>query len=232
MKKHIPNIITLLNLASGFVAIIFLLNGEVLTAAWILVAALVLDFLDGTLARLLKARSELGVQLDSLADLVSFGVVPGLMMHHLILSGTGAEHFKDYLIWLPVIIPVLSAFRLAVFNLDKSQSVSFKGLPTPANAIFIIGLVITSELSDSQIIETLYSSRWVLAFFTICFSGLMVSKVPMFSFKVKHFRFKGNELRFIFVLLSILLAAGTGIDSIPLIIILYITVSVSNGFIR
>jgi len=203
-----------------------------LIAAWVLVAALIFDFLDGTLARLLKASSPLGIQLDSLADLVSFGVVPGLMMHHLIINASGAELFKDYLIWLPLIIPVLAALRLAIFNLDESQSDSFKGLPTPANAIFIMGLIITSEMSESQIIESLYSSRWVLTFFTICFSGLMITRVPMFSLKVKHFRFKGNELRFIFILLTILLAAGTGVDSIPLIIILYITVSLSHGFIR
>jgi len=232
MKKNIPNLITLLNLASGFVSIIFILRGEMLIAAWVLVAALIFDFLDGTLARLLKASSPLGIQLDSLADLVSFGVVPGLMMHHLIINASGAELFKDYLIWLPLIIPVLAALRLAIFNLDESQSDSFKGLPTPANAIFIMGLIITSEMSESQIIESLYSSRWVLTFFTICFSGLMITRVPMFSLKVKHFRFKGNELRFIFILLTILLAAGTGVDSIPLIIILYITVSLSHGFIR
>ena len=232
MKKYIPNFLTLLNLASGFIAIIFLTRGEVLTAAWILTAALIFDFMDGQAARILDAGSELGIQLDSLADLVSFGVAPGLMMHHLILNGNGAEDFKNYLIWLPIIIPVLSGLRLAVFNLDDSQKESFRGLPTPANAIFIIGLIITSELSESQIIETLYSSRWVLSFFTLCFSALMVTRIPMFSLKVKHLRFKGNELRFIFILLTIMLAAGTGIDSIPLIIILYVTVSISYGLIR
>jgi CDP-diacylglycerol--serine O-phosphatidyltransferase len=232
MKKHIPNLLSLLNLASGFVAIVLLLNGEVIIATFVLIAALVFDFLDGQAARILKAESALGLQLDSLADLVSFGVAPGLMMYYLILDGSGAESIKNILIWLPVVIPVLSGLRLAIFNIDESQTESFKGLPTPANAIFIMGLILTREYSDSLIIENLYSSRWVLAFFTLCFSVLMVTRIPMFSLKVKQLRFKGNELRFIFILLCILLAAGTGIDSIPLIIILYISVSLSHGFIR
>ncbi len=232
MKRHIPNFITLLNLASGFVAILFFVNGQIVMAAWMLVAALIFDFCDGMAARLLKAGSELGIQLDSLADLVSFGVVPALLMYRLMGDASGGEGIKDILIYLPVIIPVLSALRLGIFNLDKEQTDSFRGLPTPANAIFIIGLVLAREYSDSMLIEGLYSSVWILAFFTLCFSVLMVTRVPMFSLKIKHLRFKGNELRIIFVVLSILLAAGTGVASIPLIIILYITVSVSHGYIR
>lgn len=232
MKKHIPNFITLLNLASGFIAILFFVNDEVVLSAWTLVLALLFDYLDGMLARILNARSELGLQLDSLADVVSFGVVPGLLMYHLMLNAEGAGQFHRYIIYLPVIIPVLSGLRLGIFNLDKSQSESFKGLPTPANALFIIGLIIAREYSDSILIESLYSSVWSLAFFTIVFSGLMVSRVPMFSFKMKHLRFKGNELRIIFVILAAILAAGTGSASVPLILILYVVVSVAHGYIR
>ena len=232
MKKHIPNFITLLNLACGFLAIIFFTRGEILLATWILVLALVFDFLDGLLARILNARSELGLQLDSLADVVSFGVAPGLLMYHMFQNATGAEQLKDYLQYLPVIIPVLSGLRLGIFNIDRSQSDSFRGLPTPANAIFIIGLVFASHYSDSLLIEKIYGLRWSLTFFTLCFSILMVTRIPMFSFKVKHYRFKGNELRIIFIVLAGLLALGTGAASIPLIIILYIAVAIAHGYIR
>lgn len=232
MKKHIPNFITLLNLAAGFTAIILFTRGEIMSAVWLLVAALVLDFADGMAARILNARSELGIQLDSLADVVSFGVAPGLLMYHLLLTGRGAEEYANWLIYVPVIIPVLSGLRLGIFNIDKEQTESFRGLPTPANAIFIIGLVLTREFSDSSLMESMHSSRWVLVFFTLLMSGLMVTRIPMFSLKIKQFRFKGNELRFIFIILAAFLAAGTGVDSIPLIIIIYITVSTAWSIVR
>jgi CDP-diacylglycerol--serine O-phosphatidyltransferase len=232
MKKYIPNLITLLNLASGFIAIIFFTRGEIVLSAWLIVLALLFDYLDGLAARLLNARSELGVQLDSLADVVSFGVAPGLLMYYMLQQASGAESVKEYLQYLPVLIPVLSGLRLGIFNIDKSQKESFRGLPTPANAIFIIGLIIAAEYSDSALIKMMYSSRWVLAFFTLCFSILMVTRIPMFSFKIKHFRFKGNELRIIFIVLAAVLALGTGAASVPLIIILYIAVAIAHGYIR
>lgn len=232
MKKYIPNLITLLNLASGFIAIIFFTRGEIVLSAWLIVLALLFDYLDGLAARLLNARSELGVQLDSLADVVSFGVAPGLLMYYMLQQATGAESVKEYLLYLPVLIPVLSGLRLGIFNIDKSQKESFRGLPTPANAIFIIGLIIAAEYSDSALIKMMYSSRWVLALFTLCFSILMVTRIPMFSFKIKHFRFKGNELRIIFIVLAAVLALGTGAASVPLIIILYIAVAIAHGYIR
>lgn len=232
MKKYIPNLITLLNLASGFIAIIFFTRGEIVISAWLIVLALLFDYLDGLAARLLNARSELGVQLDSLADVVSFGVAPGLLMYYMLQQASGAESVKEYLQYLPVLIPVLSGLRLGIFNIDKSQKESFRGLPTPANAIFIIGLIIAAEYSDSALIKMMYSSRWVLAFFTLCFSILMVTRIPMFSFKIKHFRFKGNELRIIFIVLAAVLALGTGAASVPLIIILYIAVAIAHGYIR
>lgn len=232
MKKYIPNFITLLNLSSGFIAIILFTKGEIVLSAWLVVIALVFDYLDGMAARLLNARSELGLQLDSLADIVSFGVVPGLLMYHMLDEASGAESIKNYIQYLPVLIPVLSGLRLGIFNIDKSQRESFRGLPTPANAIFIIGLLIAAEYSDSSLIKMMYSSRWILSFFTLCFSILMVTRIPMFSFKIKHLRFKGNELRIVFVALAALLAIGTGVASVPLIIILYIAVAIAYGYIR
>lgn len=231
MKKHIPNFLTLLNLASGFISIIFIINGNILISVWILIGALIFDFADGLAARLLNANSELGKQLDSLADVVSFGVAPGLLMYNLMLNASGAEGVVDYIVWIPVLIPVLSGLRLGIFNIDKEQSDSFRGLPTPANAMFIFALILANTYSDSQLIENIVLSRWTLAFFTVCFSILLVTRIPMFSLKFRNLRFKGNELRIVFIASSVLLVAGAGVAALPLIIILYITVSVTCSII-
>jgi CDP-diacylglycerol--serine O-phosphatidyltransferase len=231
MKKYIPNLLTLLNLASGFLAIIFILNQEVLIAVWILLAALILDFLDGMAARLFNAYSDLGKQLDSLADMVSFGVAPGILMYNLLLDATGMEYLGDYIAYAAVIIPVLSGLRLGIFNLDSEQTDSFRGLPTPANAFFIFSLILAGHYSDSNLIVSLISSKEILLFFTLCFSVLMITRIPMISLKVKHFRLKGNELRLLFIASSVLLFVLAGVASLPLIIIIYIVVSVTNALI-
>ena len=232
MKKHIPNLITLLNLAAGFVSIIFIINGEILVAVWILMGALLLDFLDGMAARLMHAYSDLGKQLDSLADVVSFGVAPGLLMFIMIRDASGMEYASGYLPYISVLIPVLSGLRLGIFNIDTEQAETFRGLPTPASAFFIFSLVLAGNYSDSNLIENLVSSRGILLFFTLCFSFLMVTRIPMISLKVKHIRLKGNELRLLFLGSSILLFALAGMASLPLIIIIYIVVSVANAFTR
>jgi len=232
MKKYIPNFLTLLNLASGFVSIIFILNGDILTAVWVLMVALLFDFLDGMAARLLHAWSELGKQLDSLADVVSFGVAPGLLMYVMIRDASGMEYAASYLPYISILIPVLSGLRLGIFNIDSEQSDTFRGLPTPANAFFIFSLVLAGNYSDSNLIENLITSREILLFFTLCFSLLMVTRIPMISLKVKHIRLKGNELRLLFLGASILLFVLAGMASLPLIIIIYIVVSVANAITR
>lgn len=226
MKKQIPNFLTLLNLVSGFMAIILIMQGNLRLSVWFISASLLFDFGDGLAARLLNAYSDIGLQLDSLADMVSFGVAPGLIMYRLILSAEGADSIAVYLQYLPVLIPAFSGLRLARFNIEKARSDQFRGLPTPGNAFFIISMVFASEYSDSQLIENLVSSRVVLSFLTVLFSSLMITGIPMFSFKMRHLRFKGNELRIVFIGSCILLIAGAGFASFPLIIILYIIVSV------
>ncbi|MDZ7737649.1 MAG: CDP-diacylglycerol--serine O-phosphatidyltransferase [Bacteroidales bacterium] len=226
MKKQIPNFLTLLNLASGFIAIIMIMKGHLLLSVWFIAASLLFDFCDGLAARLLNAYSEIGLQLDSLADMVSFGVAPGLLMYSLILSAGGADNIAEYLQYVPVLIPVFSGLRLAKFNIDRAQSDHFRGLPTPGTAFFIISLVFAGEYGNSQLIEGLLDSRFVLSFLTLLFAVLMVTDIPMFSFKFKHFRFKGNELRIVFLGSTILLVAGAGLASLPLVIILYIFVSI------
>jgi len=231
MKKQIPNTLTLLNLISGFIAIIMIMNGNLKLSVWFISASLLFDFGDGLAARLLKAYSEIGLQLDSLADMVSFGVAPGLLMYRLIVSAEGLDQYEGLLGYLPVLIPAFSGLRLAKFNIDKAQSDHFSGLPTPATAFFIISLVFAAEYGQSQLIEGLLDSRLVLSFLTVLFASLMITNIPMFSFKFRHFRFKGNELRIVFIGSSVLLIAGAGFAALPLIIILYIIVSVTWAII-
>jgi CDP-diacylglycerol---serine O-phosphatidyltransferase len=233
MKKYIPNFITSLNLASGFFAIIFAAAGDTFTASWLIVAAMIFDFSDGFAARLLKAYSDLGKELDSLADVVSFGVAPAyliyILMHNALYQpaylvfATGRS--SNLLLLIPALMPVCAALRLAIFNLDTTQSTTFKGLPTPANAIAVISFIIAGHYSDSAQIGTISSSPALLALLTIVLSLLMVSRIPLLSLKVKDLKFKGNEGRYILAALVLLSFVFLGTAATPLIIPLYIAAS-------
>ena len=155
--RNIPNFITLLNLASGFIALVFASNGALVTASWFILAAMIFDFFDGFAARALKAYSEIGRELDSLADLVSFGVAPAFLIYKMLVPALNANPGSDstsaintVLSFIPVIMPACAALRLAIFNLDTTQKTSFKGLPTPANAIAIITVVISAEIGRAS----------------------------------------------------------------------------------
>jgi CDP-diacylglycerol---serine O-phosphatidyltransferase len=224
-----------MNLVSGFIAIIFAANGNLITASWFILAAMIFDFLDGFSARLLKAYSPLGKELDSLADVVSFGVAPGIIMYNLLLNTQitkSSELLKTgdpvaYLfIVIPALIPVFGALRLAIFNLDETQATSFKGLPIPANALAVISLVISSHFSQSPLITALLGSPVFLILYTIVLSLLMVSRIPLFSLKVKNLKLKGNEGRLILLGLILICALFFGVLAIPLIIPLYL---ISSG---
>ncbi len=234
--RHIPNIITSLNLAAGFVAIIYAAGGEILTASWLILAAMILDFLDGFSARLLKAYSALGKELDSLADVVSFGVAPGLIIYHLMKEplSTGRSHemfaaasVNFILMIIAAIIPVCAALRLAKFNIDTSQSTSFRGLPTPANAIAVISLVFALNYSGSGIISSFAGSSLLLGIYALTLSGLMVSRLPLMSLKLANLRLKGNEGRYVLAGLVIVSFAILGTGGGTLIIPLYIIVSLA-----
>lgn len=232
--KHIPNFITSLNLSSGFAAIIFAANGHIVTASWLIFAAMIFDFLDGFSARLLKAYSAIGKELDSLADIVSFGVAPGIIIYQL-LSGallfngrinTNSDSVQGILLMMiPVIMPVCGAIRLAIFNLDSTQGTIFKGLPIPANALAVISVVIAGHFSQSPLLNYFTGSPSLLIVFTIILSLLMVSRIPLLSLKVSNLRLKGNEGRYILVGLIIIDFAVFGPLAIPLIIPLYIVSS-------
>lgn len=232
--KYIPNFITTLNLASGFIAILSLINGDMLLASWLILAAMVFDFLDGFSSRLLKAYSDIGKELDSLADVVSFGVAPGIIIFQLLRGSFSsypdfiASHndlSKIFIMIISALIPIGAALRLAKFNIDSTQSESFKGLPTPANALAVISLVLGEYYSGSAILSSIFKSPFALTSITIILSVLMVSRIPLLSMKFANLKFKGNVGRYILICLSAIAILFSGAEAFPLIIPLYVIIS-------
>ena len=232
--RHIPNFITSLNLGSGFISIIFIFNGDINTASWLILAAMIFDFLDGFASRALKAYSDLGKELDSLADVVSFGVAPGLIIYHLLYAALSPDTKTAFcisgftsLIFLivPSIMPVCAALRLAKFNIDVTQTTSFKGLPTPANSLAVISIVLGGYYSGSAFLASFMASPISLIILSLSLSGLMVSRIPLLSLKFKSLKIKGNEGRYILIALCAVMISVFGIGSIPGIIPVYIIVS-------
>jgi len=234
MKKYIPNFITSLNLISGFIAVILAAGGNLAEASWLIIAAMVFDFLDGFSARLLKAYSDVGKELDSLADVVSFGVAPGIIIYKMLINSEISE--QGMMLWgisifalISALMPVCAALRLAVFNLDSTQTTSFKGLPTPANAIAVISLVIAGHYSDSVIISSINSNPVILIIITLTLSLMMVSRIDLFSLKITHLRIKGNEGRYLMLLLIAVSFVILGTSAIALVIPVYIMSSLVSG---
>lgn len=220
MKQHIPNTITLLNLFCGCCAIVAIIYGQVLLSLLLLVIGILADYLDGAVARLLNVHSELGKEMDSLADMVTFGLLPGTMLYYMLTVDQAATE----LIWqyTPVfIVTLFSALRLAKFNLDTRQTDHFLGLPTPSSTIFVAGLLAIYHY-DSFGLAAFISSPWVLFTVAVGLSFLLVSEVPMFSLKFKHFRWSGNEIKFIFAAIAVALLVLLGVAGPPSVILLYV----------
>ncbi len=225
MRKHIPNIITLANLFAGCIAITMAFDGNfTATAVWVIVAAL-FDFLDGVFARLLKAYSDIGKELDSLADVVSFGVAPAaavfvLLRDHTLLPGM-AEPIRLYIPYLAFMIPLFSALRLAKFNIDERQTTSFRGLPTPANGLFWVSFTVAaSDIAGSSNI-----TFPVIIVLIALFSWLMVSEVPMFSLKIKKIGWKGYERQWLLAAAMVAFVTLWGLAGIAWGILAYIILS-------
>lgn len=226
MRRQIPNFLTLLNLFSGSIAIVMAFQGDFKgVVIWIAIAAL-FDFLDGLAARLLKAYSSLGKELDSLADVVSFGVAPASAVFILIRDWSLIPGYLEFLQpWLPYmafLIPVFSAYRLAKFNIDERQTNSFIGLPTPANALFWISYCYGIHQSAAKNEHFFY----LTAAFIIVMSLLMISEIPMFSLKIKKATFKGNEKQILLLLLVVLFIVLQGVVGISWGIAAYILLSI------
>lgn len=237
--KHIPNIITSLNLISGFFAIIFASSGDIVTSSWLILAAMIFDFLDGFSARLLKAYSVIGKELDSLADVVSFGVAPGIIMYHLLRNSLSlnASLNADFnsvnsllLLLISALMPVCGALRLAIFNVDSTQTKTFKGLPIPANALAVISVVIAGHNSQSHLFNSFSGSPFLLILFTVVLSLLMISRIPLLSMKAVNLKLKGNEGRYILIGLVLAAFAIFRINAFPLVIPLYIIASALSLF--
>lgn len=227
MKKHIPNAITSLNLFSGSIATVMAFNGEYMwVVVWVIIAAL-FDFCDGFSARLLKAYSPMGKELDSLADVVSFGFAPSMVVFRFLSDNVDKISYNpivcEYLPYFAFLIVIFSALRLAKFNIDTRQSESFIGLNTPANALFwtsfIYGLTHDVPLITSSLV-------YVVLVGVLVFSLLLTSEIPMFSLKIKSLRFKGNEYRYFLLIFIILMLIFLGILGIAAGILLYIALAI------
>ncbi len=242
---NIPNLFTLGNLLCGCLAIVFAFEGNLVWSAYLVGIACVLDYFDGFLARLLKQHSEIGKQLDSLADMVSFGVLPGVVMFVLLKTWTesakGLTPFEQniYIPYIAFIIPLFSALRLAKFNIDTRQSDSFIGIPTPANTILIASLPLMIHFKKGMWItdiEPRYLAFFVQPYFlialTIIMSILLIAEIPLFALKFKSYGWKGNGIRYGFLALSIVLLATLQFVGIPLTIVLYILMSVISNLVK
>ncbi|MFA9190000.1 CDP-alcohol phosphatidyltransferase family protein [Flavobacterium sp. FZUC8N2.13] len=229
IKKHIPNSITLLNLFCGCIAMVFVSEQNFEMAFFFVFLGIFFDFFDGFFARLFKVTGELGLQLDSLADMVTSGVVPGYVMYFLLLNGQQDISNSPYIPFLGFIITLGSCYRLAFFNIDTRQTESFIGLPTPANSLFILSLPLVISYSDSFFILELLTSQWVLLLITAFSAYILNAEIPLFSLKIKKFTFKDNSLQIIFLTLSVLLLVFFHYAGVPMVIIGYVLLSVLNN---
>jgi CDP-diacylglycerol--serine O-phosphatidyltransferase len=231
IKKHIPNLLTLGNLFCGTIATVFAVEGDFVNAGLFVVIGILFDFLDGFVARLLKVSGELGKQLDSLADMVTSGVVPGIIMFKLIQNNlfNTANEFNDNFFdvsLIGLILTLAACYRLAKFNLDTRQSNSFIGLPTPAMSLFVISLPLIQQYSDIEFVKNLIDNNYFLIAITWVLSFLMNAEIPLFSLKFKDYSFQKNWMIYLFLTLSLVLILLINYLSIPIIITLYIVLSV------
>ena len=239
MTKHIPNFVTLLNLFCGSVAVLFAVNGNMIATALFVFLGVFFDFFDGLLARKLNVQSELGLQLDSLADMVTSGLVPGIVMFQLFnLTGPDWLEFgsggilglelNSLLPFFGLLITLASAYRLAVFNIATNQSDSFIGLPTPANTLLILSLPLIMEFQNSDTMNVIILNKWFLIGFTLVSCYLLNAKIKLLALKFKNWGFKDNAARYILLIMAVVLLVIFQFAAIPLIIILYIFISLLN----
>ena len=221
--RHIPNSITSMNLLCGVLGVIFTFQGALDIAFYLMMAAAACDFLDGFAARMLKAYSPMGKELDSLADLISFGLLPSLMLYRRLVEG-GMTGFLTY---IPLIICIFSALRLAKYNIDDRQNENFLGLPTPACAMWCGSLIYAADHGVMSMAGLLHD-RYLILIGSVVLAFLLVSEIPMFSLKVKSLKWKGNELRYILVGGAVLFVVLFGVLGIAGTIILYIALSFFN----
>ncbi|MFN3342671.1 MAG: CDP-diacylglycerol--serine O-phosphatidyltransferase [Flavobacteriales bacterium] len=263
LKKHIPNLFTLGNLLCGCLSVVAAFRWELQFATYLILFGAFLDFFDGFIARLLKVSGEIGKQLDSLADMVTFGVAPGMIVFQMLRVSQWGDGLKMDELYHPIafiafLIPLFSAYRLAKFNIDTRQSDRFIGLPTPANALFFSSFPLILEWNSAHYISYERSLSYVLSFpdhplpfspptdqpfsfllnpvlltaLTVLFSVLLISEIPLLALKFKQFGWKGNEWRWSLVIMAVALLIIFKFLAIPIIVVLYILISILNNTIK
>jgi CDP-diacylglycerol--serine O-phosphatidyltransferase len=248
MKKHIPNLLTLGNLLCGTIATILAVQGDFVAAGLFVVIGIFLDFFDGFAARLLNVSGELGKQLDSLADMVTSGVVPGIIMFNLLYQSSfknldtqfidkgispiimSNDYIFSWISYIGLLLTLGAGYRLAKFNIDTRQSESFIGLPTPAMSLFVISLPLIQEYATNAWVQDLISNNYFLIAVTLVLTYLMNAEIPLFSLKFKEYSLKNNLVKYFFLVTSLLLIVILNFISIPIIIILYVLLSVAQEF--
>lgn len=240
IKRHIPNLITVLNLLCGAIATIFAVQGNLIMAALFVALGIFFDYFDGLAARALNVKSELGLQLDSLADMVTSGLVPGIVMFQLLgralpgsvtpevewqASGNWFQWDFPTLALLGLLITAASGYRLAKFNIDDRQTDSFIGLPTPANALLILSLPLIIAFQPHPWAVSLILNEWFLIGLTLLSCYMLNAEIPLFALKFSDWSFKANKLRYIFIAYSLLMIILLQFIAIPVIIVSYVVVS-------
>jgi CDP-diacylglycerol--serine O-phosphatidyltransferase len=236
IKKHIPNLITLINLFCGCIAVVFAFDQNFEMAFLFVALGIFFDFFDGFFARLYNVSSPLGLQLDSLADMVTSGVAPGTIMFFMLTNALDVDNQNyeicNYNFWiclLGFIITLGSCYRLANFNIDTRQTDSFIGLPTPANALFILSLPLILKNTDSLLVLGMLTNVWFLLAITVFSAYILNAEIPLFALKIKNFSFQKYKLQIGFLLFSIVLIIFLRVTAIPLIIVSYVLLSVINN---
>ena len=217
MKKHIPNALTCANLFSGCIGVVFAFKGDLNITAYAVLISGICDFFDGFAARLLHVKSPIGKELDSLADMVSFGFLPGVVMFQLL---TQSDFSSPYLPYLGFMMTIFSALRLAKFNIDTRQTEDFIGLNTPMNTLFIVSLPFIRKDYPALI-----GSSVLLIAITVIMSFLLTSEIRIFSLKFSSFKWEPNKIKFIFLILSAILIAFLQFAAVPFVLVLYIALS-------
>lgn len=224
ISKHLPNAITCANLFSGCVGIVFAFQDNMIYAAYALFLAAIFDFFDGFASRVLHSFSGIGKDLDSLADMVSFGFLPSAIMYELFIQSPQIPQVSPYLNFIAFLISVFSALRLAKFNNDTRQADSFIGLPTPANAILIASLPLIVE--HNPVFSKYILNQYILTVFVLVMCALLVAEIPMMSLKFKNTDLNKNIYRYLLLLFSAILILFFKFAAVPVVIFIYITLSI------
>lgn len=232
MKQHIPNAITLLNLFCGSCAIVAILSDQVSWCFLLLALSILADYMDGAIAGLLNVKSLLGKELDSLADMVTFGLLPGIILYYLLTQNKAESATELQLVWQyspAFMITLFSALRLAKFNIDTRQTTYFLGLPTPSSTVFVAGLLAIYHYNSFGLADFIIQP-WFLFAVSAILSWLLISEVPMFNLKLHKFSWSGNEIKFIFTVIGIVLLIILGFAGPASIVLLYILFNLGRYF--